>query len=277
MKKRYVSKTIRDLGNGIKVVERAKIKGTDYPLHWHDYYEIQIITSGHGVHIHNSNCTEYGRGSAWILSYCDCHGFEYESNTFAVSIVFDESMISRELASFVFAGISKYNCVFASEELKEVLATAKRLKAEAATGGVLNTEMSSALLTDILIRIIRASDADAGGEIPSYVQRVVSYVYKNFRNDVSLKDLGKELSLSAQYLGVQFKEVMGMTFKSYLNEVRLRYCSSLIETSDLSVKEIAFSGGYNSVEYFLQVFKKKYGITPMEYRKQAKALPEERG
>ena len=219
------------------------------------------------MHIHNGERADYGKGSAWILSYCDCHGFDYKANSFVTSIVFDESMLNPELAKLITGGVSKYNCVFSDEELKEVSQLAKRLRFELMSENPLKDIMASALLTDIIIRIIRLSDENFRDGMPSNVQKAVSYIYKNFRTNISLKGIADEFSVSANYLGEQFKSSMGMSFNAYLNAVRLRYCCNLLLSSDMAVKEVAYSGGYSSVEYFLQVFKKTMDMTPSEYRK----------
>ena len=52
-----------------------------------------------------------------------------------------------------------------------------------------------------------------------------------------------------------------------LGKTNLEYAWSLLESRDMSVGEIAFASGYNSVPYFLYVFKKRSGITPSEYKK----------
>ena len=59
----------------------------------------------------------------------------------------------------------------------------------------------------------------------------------------------------------------GAGFSEYVNTARIKYACNLLTTTDLSVKEIAFSSGYNSVEHFMYVFKKKTADTPANYRK----------
>ena len=78
--------------------------------------------------------------------------------------------------------------------------------------------------------------------------------------------LANRFSVSVNYLGSLFKKNMGTSFNEYLNNVRLRYACSLLQSSELSVKEVAFASGYNSTEYFLYIFKKKMGMTPREYK-----------
>ncbi len=85
---------------------------------------------------------------------------------------------------------------------------------------------------------------------------------------MSLEFIAKEFETSANYLGKQFKNLLGITYNDYINRVRMRYACNLISSSDMSIKEVAHAAGYRSTEYFYSVFKKHIGITPREYRKE---------
>jgi len=63
-----------------------------------------------------------------------------------------------------------------------------------------------------------------------------------------------------------FKQVTGISFKEYLNKVRIEEAKSLLEHTDYSIMEIAVACGYSDQSYFTKVFKKATGITPKQYR-----------
>lgn len=253
--------------DGVFVADnRIKKSGWEFPSHWHDYYELEIIAEGTGIHMYNNNQTKYSKGNAYILSYCDYHSYEIAENTTFVNICFDERLLPPNIARYISAGISKCNCKFSEEELAQVISLAKTLKKETHSKEMFNKEIITALLINIIVCIIRKSNAADSCEISDLVQNAVSYVYKNFRKEISLKETAELLHVSPNYLGVKFKNSMGMPFKTYINVIRLRYCCNLLMSTNMSVKEIAYSGGYTSLEYFLQVFKKTLGITPTEYR-----------
>ena len=253
--------------NGVFVIDdRIKESGGEFPPHWHDYYELEIITEGSGVHMYNNNITQYSKGTACILSYCDYHSYKFTETTSFLNISFDERLLPLNITRYISAGISNCNCVLESEELRQVISLAKMLKSEINSGKTFNKEMVTSLLVNIIIRIIRNSNTATNEEISGLVQNAVSHIYKNFRSEISLKETAEMLHVSSNYLGVKFKNSMGMPFKTYINAIRLRYCCNLLMSTNMSVKEIAYSGGYTSLEYFLQVFKKTLGITPTEFR-----------
>ena len=90
---------------------------------------------------------------------------------------------------------------------------------------------------------------------------------EHFLQKITLEEVAETLSFSPNYLGQLFKNQIGCTFNEYLHNLRLKYACSLLQTSDLPVKEVAFASGYSSVEYFMYIFKKKLHTTPNAYRK----------
>lgn len=100
------------------------------------------------------------------------------------------------------------------------------------------------------------------------IEEVRLFIERGFARAVSLSDLSAMASISVSGLCHRFKERYGMGVIAYLLDVRLRYARELLTmNSYVTVKEIAFSSGFNDVSYFCRAFKNKYGITPEEYRR----------
>lgn len=114
--------------------------------------------------------------------------------------------------------------------------------------------------------ILRYSDISSFSLPSDAIQRTIGIIIKDFKEDLSLSWLAGVLNLSTDYLGKLFKKSTGLSFNEYLNKIRIRHACKLLINSDFSVKEIAFSCGYNSVEYFMLIFKKTMSKTPMEYK-----------
>ena len=66
-----------------------------------------------------------------------------------------------------------------------------------------------------------------------------------------------------------FKNTMGTSFIEYLNEYRLTMASRLLISSESSILAIAEEVGYENLSYFNRTFKKRFGMTPRDYRKQS--------
>lgn len=64
-----------------------------------------------------------------------------------------------------------------------------------------------------------------------------------------------------------FKSQTGRTFVEYLNQIRLQTAAELLRSTDLTVSNIASQVGISDTPYFCRLFKKNFGFTPSEFRK----------
>lgn len=79
--------------------------------------------------------------------------------------------------------------------------------------------------------------------------------------------MAAQVYLNPDYFSRAFKEEMGLTFVNYLTDLRMQHSVQLLENTALRVQNIAQSVGYANVSYFSTLFKKKYGMSPYEYRR----------
>ena len=93
------------------------------------------------------------------------------------------------------------------------------------------------------------------------------YIYNNFRKPLTLEEVSSVASLSPTYFSKKFKLITGMGFKEYLNYVRLKHAQTALLTTNSSITDIALEYGFNDSNYFKDLFKKVYGKSPREYRK----------
>lgn len=85
-------------------------------------------------------------------------------------------------------------------------------------------------------------------------------------NGISVEEVAKNAGFSIDYFNRIFLSHTGFTVTAYINYIRLKQAAYLLRTTDKSVLDIALEIGYDSHEGFTKAFKKKYGITPSEYR-----------
>ena len=256
------------------ITEKIIEAGKEYSLHWHDYFEFEIITDGCVEHIHNQNKYIAGVGNAYLMSYYDFHSFKAITNTKLIGIRFNDNVLNDELTKFICLGIRKFNCTYDKSELEYIMNLIKKIKKERKQGLLFSRQIIINTLLELVIDIIRKSDAGTEKPIPQLIQKAVTYLFKNFRDDISLSELAELLHVSVNYLGVLFRNSTGVSFREYLNILRLKYSCRLLLSSDLSVKEVAYASGYKTNEHFLRVFKHNLNMTPSEYRrKNCTSLP----
>lgn len=104
----------------------------------------------------------------------------------------------------------------------------------------------------------------------SLVQRAKEYINGNYKKDLSLDELSKELDISPYYFSKLFKEETGSNFVEYLTGLRMGRAKEMLKDESLSMKEICAEIGYSDPNYFSRIFKKNVGLTPTEYREREK-------
>jgi AraC-like DNA-binding protein len=99
------------------------------------------------------------------------------------------------------------------------------------------------------------------------IQKVMNYIDFNYTEELSLKRLSEQFSVSNSYLSSLFKKEAGKTLTDYINEERIRHSLLLLNTTHMPIQTIASQVGFLDVNYFTRVFKKIHGDSPRAYRK----------
>ncbi len=99
------------------------------------------------------------------------------------------------------------------------------------------------------------------------IENAKQYIRENFSKDISLVELASHCHTSPFHFSRIFKSFTRYSPYQYLQLIRLKQAELLLKTK-LPVADIAFSSGFNSIDYFSAAFKKKYKLSPSTYRKQ---------
>ncbi len=239
--------------------------GTSFPIHWHDYYEFEIIVSGQARHIHNGTASVITAGCAYLMCYNDFHSSTAITDMVLYSVHFKKEWLSPKLTEYL--EFHTFSCCFTPSETDEIVNKLSQMDAEASGGLPFCDIVACNYMEDILITFLRKqAPALHHATLPPPIQRAIIYTNEHYRSNITLEELADWLSLSPNYFGQLFKAEIGMTFHKYLNTLRLKFACDLLSSSTLTIKEIAFSSGYNSLEYFMYIFKKQLNMTPVQYR-----------
>lgn len=89
---------------------------------------------------------------------------------------------------------------------------------------------------------------------------------ENFKNPPTLRELAAEVGTNECTLKKVFKQMFSMTAFDYLNDLRMNKAARYLADNTLQINEIANELGFSSQSHFCTAFRKKYGVTPKEYR-----------
>lgn len=99
------------------------------------------------------------------------------------------------------------------------------------------------------------------------VRKTLHFIEFNLDSKINLNQLADSYGVSVPYLSSQFKKEVGTTIIKYVNEKRVEMAVKLLNTSPLSIQDIASYVGIYDYNYFTKVFKKEIGVSPSDYRK----------
>ena len=101
----------------------------------------------------------------------------------------------------------------------------------------------------------------------SSIDVILQYCSENYRNDINIDSVARELHISRSYISHIFSEKLKINFRDYINSLRVSCAQNILKKSEDSITEIAGRAGFDSVRTFNRAFLKYTGTTPSEYRK----------
>lgn len=105
---------------------------------------------------------------------------------------------------------------------------------------------------------------------PKFIIDSVNYLNENLERLPTVKELAKNAMVSEVYFRKQFKACYQKSPVEYRNELRLVRAKSYLEHGEISIQEISDTLGYATVSHFIKEFKKRYGYSPLKFRKLSK-------
>lgn len=122
---------------------------------------------------------------------------------------------------------------------------------------------------DILLEILRESDTidNITDSKAGCIYDSIVFINKNYAKAITATDCANIAKMSYSYFSRSFKAVVGKSFKEYLNETRINHAQKLLCSQDMTVSEVASLCGFDSVSYFISVYKNLKGVTPYHSKK----------
>lgn len=100
-----------------------------------------------------------------------------------------------------------------------------------------------------------------------YVEKALEYINWHYKEpDCTVGKVVNILKVERSYLFKLFKKELGLSVQNYINQCRISKASAMLGSSNMTIKDIAYSVGYTDQLYFSKVFKKHLGVSPTDYR-----------
>lgn len=238
-------------------------------VHFHEFFELEIILEGSGRQMLNGDEYELKRGSVYLLTPADFHRVIGNVGMKLINIMFDESLFSRTLLDPLFGKGRSLCFEFSEGETAELVALAEILIAESAEKDPYSALASTDVLELLLIKILRKAEGGTASlkvGKDSLMTDVMRYLYLHFRENPSLVSLASICGYSPNYFSKLFSQLTGKGYSEFLNDMKVTHAKMLLVSTPKTVSEIAYFCGFTSLSNFYRVFKDAVGMSPTEYR-----------
>jgi AraC-like DNA-binding protein len=245
-------------------------------LHWHEFYEMAYVIQGEGNHYLNGSLSRLEPGSLFLLTPADFHAIEPDPNQtlHIYNMIFSDEAISESVSRVLVYCAESLQTLFEQELYRTILAEFEIIWSEEQnTSNIGSVLLKKGALERILLLTERKLQSTGKLKqkqdyLKPAMRSAITYMHHHFREPLSLAKVAAHSNTSTNYFSELFHKATGSSFQLYLQDLRLRFASSLLQASELSVLEICLASGFNTVSHFDRTFKTKFGCTPTAYRKQ---------
>lgn len=117
----------------------------------------------------------------------------------------------------------------------------------------------------------KVNEANVPKGVTPEIYQCMNHIRNHINEPISVNDIARQIHRSSSYTMKHFKEEVGIPISAYITKCKLEDAKRLLIYSDISLAEISNYLCFSSQSYFQNVFKKQYGITPLQYRKKSYA------
>ena len=271
----------------LKVIERNP--QVPFPLHSHDFAELVIVVSGTGVHFTEGAEYRILPGDVFVVESGFSHGFKNLDNLRLYNIIFAPQILKQ-----VFIDIQQmpgFHAVFTLEpRFREFHKFESRLRVNPDQQQYcerlitrLNTELSStdfgngnralalAYFIELIVflsRIYTQETLDGSTEIIRMAE-LFAFLQTHLNRPVSIDELSDRSNMSSSTLHRAFHRTVQCSPIEYHLQMRIDNAANLLKHSRMSVSQISEACGFSDSNYFSRQFRKRTGMSPREYKKNA--------
>lgn len=244
---------------------KLRVKGKSAPptfrMHWHEDIEIQYIIEGTNIAQCENEIVTATEDSFYIINSAEIHQ-SIGGNRRHAYIQFSPSLFGKE--NIILKRLVR------DPYLSEIMQKILHERNNNDEFSHINIQGYAYLLIAHLYKnhAYKIIDEDDYSKKQAKLNSCIGYIYENYNKNISLEELAKIANVSKYHFCNIFKEFTGQTFKDYHNRIRIGKAIELLNTTDISITEIAFLCGFNDSNYFSRKFHQITGKTPLALRQE---------
>lgn len=253
--------------------------------HMHNYLELAYVLRGSAMHKCNESAEEIiSEGNCFIIDYRTIHGYQSMDNCnfVVINCLFLPQLVDKSLAyckdfqtllrhyliqiNGEHSQLSLANRIFHDEDgrIRNILF---QMFAEYEEKNLGWLEVLRSKMIELLIMTARKLTRD---EPQGIISNIIIQTHQNYNQKLTLGKLAAEMNYSLPYISKLFKDTTGLTFRLYLQKIRIDEACRLLANTDEKIANIAKMVGYSDVDFFSRVFKESTKMTPNKFRENLK-------
>ena len=254
--------------------ELNPVDHSPYLPHRLNFYAILIIEKGEVNHIVDFEVHTLRKGDVMVISKGQIHAFDESAAYKGYLVVFSEAFMQKYMAQSTIAQINHlYNYFLKQEKItnpdyNQILFN--KLKEELKSNLSSLPNIVASLLTVYLLKLndenIPVASTSSDNKYLDYFNQFKTLLEQNYSKTRDAKVYASDIAISYKHLNDVCKEVVKTTAKTFIDNYVILEAKRLLVSTSLSVKEIAFSLGFDEPTNFLKYFKKHTSLTPLEFR-----------
>lgn len=226
----------------------------------HNITEIMVVSSGKGVFNADGERFEVKKGDVFIINSHTVHNEESLSDDFGVYIIgLENYSLGGEDGQRVYLGGERV-CYYAEQIVKDYENKGKLFIDNA-------NLLFSLIINEVLFLASKIPVPNSKRGSNELVNVITKYLDGHFLEDLSIDKIAEQFFINKTTLMHNFKKHVGVGVMDYVLSLRLKESKNWLKISELTVAEISERCNFSNPSYFIKYFKKRYGITPIEYRK----------
>ncbi len=125
-----------------------------------------------------------------------------------------------------------------------------------------------ALALELLSRIVRAEKPQRDVHPPKWMKKIEEFLNEHFEDPITVEQLSHIAGVHGVHLIRTFRKYHGITVGEYLRRRRIEFACRLLQSSELSVTQVAVQAGFYDQSHFTRAFRAMVGVTPGQFRSQ---------
>lgn len=249
---------------------------TNFPMHYHPMLEVVFCFEGKLNLLTGEKEITLNKDDIALISPLAIHGYEAETSSNNLTIIFDEDVYMDLEDSFIFNSAQRIQ-VLRNMTKDQIDILEDCLQHIAFHYGSKDTTLLTLYCKIFLTHLFRFIIADKSDQkiddlyASPYIKDILSYIQSHYRENITLDDLAKNVNINRFTISKLINQHLNSTFTNLINQYRLLDACQLLKNSSISILEVSERVGYGSLNSFNRNFLERFGITPKEFRKRKKS------